>query len=122
MLEQRAVTSLLSLYSLRTMQPFPNAPTGNANSQIFIGKWGPRGPALLEQVSLNQERQVRCRAERSSAAGSHAWAAFWLIKVFPIIHSHHLPALFYCVFLIIKVIFFIYGYSLVSREGTEMSS
>lgn len=50
-LEQRAVTSLLFLYcllyleSLRTM--FPKLPVETQLPQIFIGKWGSLGPALL---------------------------------------------------------------------------
>lgn len=103
---------------------FPKRPHWKCKlSQIFIGKWGPLGPTLLGASFFESGKTGEVRGKSlSSTAGSHAWAAFWLIKVFPIIHSHHLPALFYCVFLIIKIIFFIYGYSLVSSKGREMSS
>lgn len=111
------------LKSLRTIQLFPNSHWKPKLSQIFVGKWGSLGPALLGTGFFESGKTGEVRGKSlSSTAGSHAWAAFWLIKVFPIIHSHHLPALFYCVFLIIKIIFFIYGYSLVSSKGREMSS
>lgn len=127
-LEQRAVTSLLFLYcllyleSLRTM--FPKLPVETQLPQIFIGKWGSLGPALLGAGFFDWGKTGEVSGKSLSRAGSHVGAAFWLIKFFHIIHSHHLPSssVLLCIFLIIKISIFRYGYSLVSRKGREMYS
>ena len=68
---------LLYLKSLRSIQPFPNSHWKPKLSQVFIGKWGSLGPALLGTGFFESGKTGEVRDKSlSSTAGSHIWAAF----------------------------------------------